>query len=75
MRFRPSYYIAWTYIALLCGSDVKLVAVHRLVLEMSYEALRQHCRSADLAPALEMQPAEGLACLGAAVAEVCKCCA
>jgi hypothetical protein len=35
---------------------------------MSYEALRQHCRSADLAPALEMQPAEGLA--RPAVAEV-----
>lgn len=32
--------------------------------------LQQQCRSPDLVPALDMQPTEGLGCLGAAVYEV-----
>ena len=35
--------------------------------------LQQQCQSPDLVPALDMQPAEGLGCLGAAVYEVGLC--
>lgn len=42
------------------------------VVALDYEQLLQHCDSANLSAALEMQPAEGLLCLQAAVHEVGK---
>ncbi|KAK9824829.1 hypothetical protein WJX81_003431 [Elliptochloris bilobata] len=43
---------------------------NRLALQLDYMSLQQQCQSPDLVPALDMQPAEGLGCLGAAVYEV-----
>lgn len=42
------------------------------VVALDYEQLLQHCDSANLSAALEMQPTEGLLCLQAAVHEVGK---
>ena len=42
----------------------------RIVTTLDFESLRQHCPSADLFAALEMQPEEALACLCAAAYEV-----
>jgi hypothetical protein len=42
------------------------------VVALDYEQLLQHCDSANLSAALEMQPTEGLLCLQAAVHEVSK---
>ena len=41
------------------------------VVTLDYEQLLQLCDSPNLSAALEMQPAEGLTCLQAAVHEVC----
>ena len=40
-------------------------------LEVDYERLCSGCKSADLVAALDVQPLEGLACIGAAAYEVC----
>ena len=46
------------------------MTLHRFSLVLDYVLLQQQCQSPDLVPALDMQPAEGLGCLGAAVYEV-----
>jgi DNA helicase MCM8 len=43
----------------------------KVVVELSFEALQSIYKSADLPVALEVQPGEALACLAAAVHEVC----